>query len=100
MTSLVRSDDSPLPRPNPDAVLAEVSEGAVLYLPDTEHYFGLTPVAAFVWEMLPPATRTLGDVCRGLAERYPDVPMETLRADVSELLAELERMNLATAATA
>lgn len=96
MTSPVPSDTNPLPLPNPEAILAEVTDGAVLYLPETEHYFGLTPVAAQVWQLLPPACQTLGEVCRSLAERYPDVPMDTLRQDVSELLEALERMHLVT----
>jgi hypothetical protein len=97
MTSPVRSDSSPVPRQNPDAVLAEVSEGAVLYLPETEHYFGLSPVAVQVWQLLP-AAPTIGALCARLAELYDGVPMDVLRADVSELLAELERMQLATPA--
>jgi len=94
MTSPAPSDRIPLPRPNPEAILAEVTDGAVLYLPATEHYFGLTPVAVQVWQLLPPVCQTVDEVCRSLAERYPDVPMATLQQDVSELLEALGRMNL------
>lgn len=100
MASSLLLDRTPLPLPNPAAVLAEVSEGAVLYLPTTEHYFGLTPVAQLVWSLLPPVSATLGDVVRAMAERWPDVEVEILHADVAELLADLEKMGLVVAPTA
>jgi hypothetical protein len=101
LTSIaVRADSACLPLRHPAAVAAEVSEGAVVYLAENERYYALSAVAAQVWELLPPACDTFGSVYRALAARYPDVPLETLRRDVSDLLADLERLDLVRPADA
>jgi len=83
-----------LPRPHPSVIFKTVSDGAVLLHVDEEIYFGLNDVGARIWQLLPPACLDLGDLCTRLAEVYSDVPAEVLRADVVELLNELEANQL------
>ena len=97
MTAPPSPDRTPLPRPHPDVVLAEVTEGAVLYLSEREHYFGLNPVALVVWRLLP-ESETSGALLDALTVRFPDVPFETLRADVDELLEAFVRLGLVSPA--
>lgn len=75
-----------LPRPHPAVLFQPVPEGAILLHTEQEVYFGLNPVGVQVWELLPPTCRDLDEVCETLGRRYPDVPAEELRRDVSELL--------------
>ena len=83
-----------LPKPHPSVLFKTVSDGAVLLHVDEEIYFGLNDVGARIWQLLPPACRDLGELCARLAEVYSDVPAEVLRADVVELLNELEANQL------
>lgn len=83
-----------LPVAHPEVIYRPVADGAVLLHTGQEVYFGLNVVGAQIWELLPPACSTLEEVCATLGARYPDVPAPTLRADVLELLAELERSGL------
>lgn len=83
-----------LPSPESSVIFQKLGDGAVLFAPTTEIYFGLNEVGARVWELLPPASRTLDDLCRQLGTEYPDVSPETLRTDVLELLEDLAREQL------
>jgi hypothetical protein len=74
-----------------------VSDGAVLLHVEEEIYFGLNDVGTLIWQLLPPACRDLNELCTRLAEVYSDVPPEVLRADVVELLNELEANQLVVA---
>jgi hypothetical protein len=87
-----------LPTRNPKIIFKALATGAVLYSPQDEVYFGLNPVGVRVWELLPPASQRLDEVCRILESEYPDAPAEMIRADVSELLEELEKLGLVIAA--
>jgi hypothetical protein len=89
-----------LPTRNPTIIFKALSTGAVLYSPQEEVYFGLNPVGVRVWELLPPASRNLDEVCRTLVNEYPDAPAEMIRADVAELLVELEKLGLVLPADA
>jgi len=51
-------------------------------------------------EDLADANQNLDDVCRTLAGEYPDAPAEMIRADVAELLEELEKLGLVVPADA
>ena len=84
----------PLPAPAPGVMCQELDDGAVLFSPATEIYFGLNHVGAAVWSLLPPASATLDELCAALAGRYPDAPPERLADDVELLLAELAREGL------
>jgi hypothetical protein len=83
-----------LPTRNPKIIFKALATGAVLYSPQDEVYFGLNPVGVRVWELLPPVTQQLDEVCRTLQSEYPDAPAEMIRADVAELLEELEKLGL------
>lgn len=85
-----------LPTPTPAVIFQRVDDGAVLFAPATEIYFGLNEVGAAVWELLPPATDSLDALCARLAEQYADAPAEQIRADVEALLADLLREGLVT----
>lgn len=78
-----------LPTPISSVIFQRVDDGAVLFSPATELYFGLNEVGAKVWQLLPPASTDLEEICRRLAEDYPTVGVEVLRADVTELLDQL-----------
>jgi hypothetical protein len=83
-----------LPVASTDVIYRALGDGAVLFATTEEAYFGLNAVGAQVWELLPPVTTTLGELCEALRARYPEVHPETLRTDVEELLATLVRHGL------
>jgi hypothetical protein len=61
----------------------------VLFSTETEVYFGVGVVGARIWELLPPATRTLEEMVAILASKYHDVPANQIRGDVERFLSEL-----------
>ncbi|MBK7905639.1 MAG: PqqD family protein [Gemmatimonadetes bacterium] len=83
-----------LPSPSPTVVFQSLEDGAMLFYPESETYFGLNAVGALVWCALPPAHGTLDALCATLGERFPDVPRDTIRTDVIELLDALLREGL------
>jgi hypothetical protein len=83
-----------LPLANPNVVWTTLSEGAVLFSNDTELYYGLNGVGAVVWELLPPRSTTLEELCAAIHGRFPDASPEEIRTDVLELLGEFERFGL------
>jgi hypothetical protein len=89
-----------LPTRNPKIIFKALATGAVLYSPQDEVYFGLNPVGVRVWELLPPVSKHLDEVCRTLVGEYPDAPAEMIRADVTELLEELGKLGLVVPADA
>jgi hypothetical protein len=84
-----------LPVANPKVIYKPLSDGAVLFSTEDEVYFGLNAVGARVWELLPPATSTVRELCDRIAAQYPDVDPAMIRADVAELIAELVKHRLA-----
>ena len=86
---MARNSDTPLPSPTPGAIFRRLPEGGVLFSTDTEVYFGVGVVGARIWELLPPATRTMEEMVSTLASTYHDVPASTIRSDVERFLAEL-----------
>lgn len=84
----------PLPAPHPAVICRPVSDGAVLLHTKDEVYYGLNTVGLLIWEGLPPVRETLTELCQDLSERFPEVPVEEIAADVRELLDELERHGL------
>ena len=83
-----------LPTRNPKVIFKALATGAVLYSTTEEVYFGLNAVGVRVWELLPPAHKTLDELCAVLSGEYPDVPAEVIRGDVTELLEELGKLGL------
>ena len=75
-------------------IFRALAEGGVIFSTVDEVYFGLNTVGARVWELLPPVSATFGDLVTTVAADYPDVDLEMIRADVAELLAELEQHGL------
>ena len=84
-----------LPEKSPHVICQPLPEGAVLFSTTDEVYFGLNSVGAKVWELLPPANRTLDELCRELERDYPHIAPDQIRADVEELIATLTEHGLA-----
>lgn len=83
-----------LPLPHPKVVSQTVSDGGVLLNTEGEVYFGLNAVGMRVWQLLPPASGTLEELCASLGQVYPDVAPDQLRQDVIELLDQLAGQGL------
>ncbi len=84
-----------LPVANPSVIFQRVDDGAVLFAPATEFYFGLNEVGVAIWEALSPVSADLDDLCRRIGARYPDAAAEMIRTDVVELLDQLVADGLA-----
>lgn len=69
-------------------------DGAVLFSPETEVYYAMNGVAALIWELLPRHSESVDALAAAVSERFTDVRLEQIRADVIELLADLERSGL------
>ncbi len=83
------------PSPNPRVVFQKLDDGAVLFAPDTELYFGLNELGQLVWQLLAPSTASLDEIAARVLERHPEVPLATIRADVEELIESLVAEGLA-----
>jgi hypothetical protein len=79
-----------LPAPNSEIIFQPVEDGAVLLHVAEEIYYGLNGVGARIWQGLPPAHDTLDALCAHMSAEYPEVPHESIRQDIVELLADLE----------
>lgn len=86
-----------LPTTTPGVIFKSLPDGAVLYDPAQEVYYGLNQVGEEVWQLLPPVSQTLDDLCGELHKRYPEVAVEMLRSDVAELLDDLRESGLVVA---
>lgn len=86
-----------LPAPLPSVIFQKVVDGAVLFEPRSEIYFGLNEVGARIWQLLTPARSTIDELCAELGVAYPEVPADTIRADVEDLLGSLTREGLVQA---
>ena len=84
-----------LPVANPSVIFQKLDDGAVLFAPETEIYFGLNTVGASIWELLVPGSRSLDEIYSEVSARYPEVPAPTIRVDVLELLDALVNEGLA-----
>jgi len=69
-------------------------DGAVLFSPADETYFGLNETGACIWENLAPVRSTIDEVCAEVTKRFPDAPPTAVREDVGKLLKELEEGGL------
>lgn len=85
-----------LPSAKTSVIFQRLDDGAVLFAPESELYFGLNAVGALVWENLAPVRRSLDDLVTHLADRYPDADPSTVRMDVQELLERLWAEGLVT----
>ena len=98
LPSLLAPPPVHLPTAVPSVIFQEFEDGAVLFAPEREYYFGLNEVGALIWTLLPPRCASLDALCSAIAEKYPDVPGEVVRADTIELLERLMAEELAVAA--
>jgi hypothetical protein len=89
----------PLPHPSPAAIFKELDEGGVLLSTTDEVYFGVNPVGAKIWSLLPPVSRTFGELCAALERQYPDAGADRIRVDVQEFLEALIASGLVVAAS-
>jgi hypothetical protein len=89
-----------LPVVNPNVIFRSLPDGAVLFSTKDEVYFGLNPVAARVWELLPQTSGSMDELCATLALEYPEVAADALRRDVEELLRDLAEFGLVRTAGA
>jgi hypothetical protein len=83
------AQETPLPSPVSGAIFRRLPEGGVLFSTETEVYFGVGAVGARIWELLPPATRTVEEMVALLASQYNDVSASQIRTDVERFLLEL-----------
>lgn len=86
-----------LPAANPTVIFRTVAEGGVIFSTVDEVYYGLNAVGSRVWELLPPATETMDELVTKLAADYPEVAPDIIRADITELLRDLESHGLVQA---
>ena len=87
-----------LPTANPAVIFKPLADGGVIFAADSEIYFGVNEVGARLWRLLPPVTTTVDELVTELAKQYPEVDAETIRKDVLEMLDDLEKYQLVTAA--
>jgi hypothetical protein len=91
VTSLLQSQ---LPRARSTIVWVALPDGAVLFCPETEVYYGLDPVGASIWELLPENAHSLETLSMAVNARFPDGRLDDIRDDVSEFLTALEESGL------
>ena len=89
----------PLPHPSPSAIFKELDEGGVLLSTTDEVYFGVNQVGARIWALLPPISKTFGELCLALEEQYPEAGSERIRIDAQEFLEALIASGLVVAAS-
>jgi hypothetical protein len=75
-----------------EAVSAEVDGTAVMMSVSSGKYFGLDEISTRIWELLE-APKQFGELCNTLQEEY-EVDEATCKADLTDLLAELEAEKL------
>lgn len=88
--------DGALPAPHAAVVFRAVSDGAVLLHMEEEVYYGLNTVGARIWQLLAECA-DLDTLSARLGESYPEVPPESLRQDVQDLLEMLGEAGLVVA---
>ncbi len=83
-----------LPVPRASVVWINLPDGAVLFSPETEVYYGLNNVGAVIWEQLGKRVESMDLLCGAVQERFPDATLEQIRADVSDLLNDFTQNQL------
>ena len=69
-----------VPAPVTEVIYQTVEEGAVLFLPSEELYFGLNPVGAEIWSLLRTAESFTG-LCDSVMALYPGVERSVIEDD-------------------
>ena len=88
-------DSRSAPRRQADVLTQEVSGTAVLLNPHDGQYYALNDVGRRVWELCDGA-RTIAEIISLVCQEY-DAPEEMVRADVMELLEDLQGERLVVA---
>jgi hypothetical protein len=83
-----------LPVPRPSVVWINLPDGAVLFSPETEVYYGLNNVGAVIWEQLGKRVQNMDLLCDAVHEQFPDATREQIHADVLELLGDFANNDL------
>jgi hypothetical protein len=83
-----------LPVARPTVVWVKLPDGAVLFMPETEVYYGMNLVAASAWELLPQSGDSMDQLCSLIRERFPDAALEQIRTDMTALFDDLDRAGL------
>ena len=79
---------------NPDILERQVGDTVFLVNPVDDTIFYLNPLSAGIWNLLADPT-TPSEAERIVQLAFPNVPPNQIAADVSELIRELERKDLA-----
>lgn len=79
------------PTARPTVVWTKMPDGAVLFSTETEVYYSLNPIGAYIWSLLP---RSVDELCAAIHEEHPAVAREEIHADVLQLLTHLEESAL------
>jgi hypothetical protein len=80
--------------PSSGVLFQRFADGAVVYSPGNESYFGLNGTGATVWGLLPKEGITLEQLLEKMVELYPEASESELRTDLSDLLDELVKHGL------
>ncbi len=83
------SNDWILPKPAESAIFRALPEGGVLFSTESEVYFGVNMVGARIWELMPPATQTFGELIDALRSEYSDVSVDVIRGDATKFVEQL-----------
>jgi Coenzyme PQQ synthesis protein D (PqqD) len=83
-----------LPKPKPEVVSCTLPDGAVLFSPVRESYFGLNETGARIWEHLSSDCSTVEQLCRELERQFPDAEPQRVQLEVRRLLESLAEKGL------
>jgi len=75
--------------PSSKVLFQNFADGAVLYSPGDESYFGLNGTGAAVWGLFDKEGTSFDDVLNKMVALYPEAPEGDLRTDLGDLLNEL-----------
>jgi Coenzyme PQQ synthesis protein D (PqqD) len=77
------------PRRQPDVVFRELADGETMLLTVSgEAAIVLNPVGAVIWSLCD-GDHTLDEIAALIGERFPDLPLEQIAADVRDLIEQL-----------
>lgn len=80
--------------PSSGVLFQRFADGAVVYSPGDESYFGLNGTGAEIWNLLPKEGASFDDLMQKVSGKYPDAPEADLRTDLGDLLDELVKHGL------
>jgi len=86
--------------PSSGVLFQRFADGAVVYSPGDESYFGLNGTGAEIWNLLPKEGSSFDDLLQKTVEKYPEAPESELRTDLGDLLEELVKHGLLRRITA